>query len=248
MKRVRWLVVAAMAASTFFACVAQASAYAWPYYGYHAVAAVGSEWTGVRVNMEVRAGDISATDAAAGRYIAQQLFINNALYSDGQYVTAGVIRRNNSQSDEVTQFFWQNCNGSGEHWHYVQRDYLDPADYVGTQQTVAIINFPDTNNWAVVIAGQYAQDNSGDFIANTGYDSVDNYFIGLQFTAASGKYGTNGNPSNNAGLQRSLDYGATWGNPSASYALDGFQNDPAGWTHLGWTTRPTSSWIYRNSN
>ena len=129
MHHVRWLLAIALTGLTFFSCVALASAYSTPYYGYHAVAAPGSSWNGVQVSMEVKAGNISTADAPAGRYIAQELFINNAYYSDGQYVTAGVIRRNNSQSQEVTQFFWQNCNGSGEHWHFVQRDYLNPDNY-----------------------------------------------------------------------------------------------------------------------
>ncbi len=110
---------------------------------------------------------------------------------------------------------------------------------------VRILNPGSGNDWVVTIAGQYAQDNSGDYTANTGYSTVDNYFIGLQFTAASGQYGTSSNPSNNTNLGRTLNNGSTWGYPSASYAQNGFQNDPAGNTHLGWVTRPHTSWIYR---
>jgi len=46
MHHVRWLLAIALTGLTFFSCVALASAYSTPYYGYHAVAAPGSSWNG----------------------------------------------------------------------------------------------------------------------------------------------------------------------------------------------------------
>ena len=51
MHHVRWLLAIALTGLTFFSCVALASAYSTPYYGYHAVAAPGSSWNGVQVSM-----------------------------------------------------------------------------------------------------------------------------------------------------------------------------------------------------
>jgi hypothetical protein len=154
-----------------------------------------------------------------------------------------MVRVGVSKDSAGTNFYWLCRNSSGDHWHYVVNS--DPADYTGTQVTARAYRTSSTSGWVVRIAGNWANDASGDHTASPGFNSIDGETIGLVTNASSGHYGTSSDPANNDTFRCSADYGSSWVAWGGGFAPT--VTDPMSITGAAWDSFPSSSWDVRNN-
>lgn len=191
---------------------------------------------GGSAQIEVRSGSISSGDAYDGYLISQHLKVNGG--GTNYMIRVGVMR-----NVVGTNFYWLCRNSSGDHLHYVTNS--SPQDHLGSQVTARTYRPSSGSNWVVRIAGNWANDASGDHTATPGFSNINNATIGLVTNASSGHYGTWANPADNDTIRCSSDWGSSWiawtsgGSPT--------ETDPMGITGADWNTFNTSSWDVRNN-
>ena len=207
----------------------------------------GSQWDGVRTYMEVRNGEISSSDAAAGYFIENTLWV----YTDGttgsEWVEAGYTRGWNSQ-DIMTGYWasqrWSesqgryvydehkavNCTWTGGDWHWFKIMHHN-----GTTQGDC--------DWRVFIDGDPVVSGDGVSITTSHkYSWSQMMDVGLEAIASSGKLGASSNWCRLYNLGATTDEQASWSdfNNPTLYLDQGYNMD------RGWQSYPTDFKDYRN--
>lgn len=177
----------------------------------------GSQWDGIQVRMEVRAGELDYADAVDGLYIANSLWAYTDATGSNEFVEAGYTRGWNTlnimtgywasrrYSESQGQYVYAehrivNCTWTGGDWHYFK-----------------IMHHSGTTTgdctWQVFVDGSAVQ--SGDGVGlTTSHQYPHSSFMqaGLEVIASSGKLGASSNNCRLYNLAATTDEQGSWGN------------------------------------
>ncbi len=207
----------------------------------------GSHWDGVRVQMEVKSGEIGSGDAGAGRFVANTLWVFTDDAATDEWVEAGYTRGWNGNDTMTGYWASQRWSESQGQYVYAEHRAVNCTWSGGDWHWFKIMHHSGTTtgdcSWLLYIDGGPVQSADGVTITTSHEKPYScRMAAGLEVTASSGKLGAASNWCKLYSLSATTDEQGSWSN----------FNDPgstvdAGYDlHARWHVKPVDYENYRN--